>query len=82
MPASFAVPSEAAAGAAFLWIYLPETKGKSLETMYAHFEAITGSEEHSRPFTPSPFQRSLDGAGDAKAAAAARDQAASASKIV
>ena len=74
--------STAAAGAAFLWIYLPETKGKSLETMYAHFEAITGSEEHSRPFTPSPFQRSLDGAGDAKAAAAARDQAASASKIV
>ncbi|KAH8055931.1 hypothetical protein JL722_7750 [Aureococcus anophagefferens] len=50
--------STAAAGAAFLWIYLPETKGKSLETMYAHFEAITGSEEHSRPFTPSPFQRS------------------------
>ena len=31
-------------GAVFLFVFLPETKGKSLEQMYTYFEKITGGD--------------------------------------
>lgn len=46
--------STAGLAAAFLWIYMPETKGRSLEAMYAHFEEITNSREPVRSMIPAP----------------------------
>ena len=36
-------------GASFLYVFLPETKGKSLEEMYAYFESLSGGESLSSP---------------------------------
>ena len=44
--------STALVAAAFLFAYLPETKGRSLEAMYAHFEDITGSRDPAKVLVP------------------------------
>ena len=48
----------ATCAAVFLYVYLPETKGKSLEAMYKYFEEITDS-DLTKPFTPSPTRAVL-----------------------
>ena len=50
--------SMATCAAVFLYVYLPETKGKSLEAMYKYFEEITDS-DLTKPFTPSPTRAVL-----------------------
>ena len=50
--------SMATCAAVFLYVYLPETKGKSLEAMYKYFEEITES-DLTKPFTPSPTRAVL-----------------------